>query len=116
MDISKTLHPGDMGTKKLFNQYGDQLICVRYRIDSLKQKRFTTVELIVDEKPFITYKAKVIAWLKIEVEETELRNKVKSAGAKWLTEHRVWELDYEMVKKLRLKNRVIKRINKNVWI
>jgi len=69
MDISKTLHPGDMGTKKLFNQYGDQLICVRYRIDSLKQKRLTTVELIVDEKPFIRYKPKISAWLKIQAKK-----------------------------------------------
>lgn len=113
MDILKTLHPGDMGTKKLFHQYGEQLICVRYRIDALNQKRFTTVELIVDEKPFITHKAKVTAWLKIKFDETELRNKVKAAGAKWLTEHKVWELDYEMAKKLRLKNRVVKRTNKN---
>jgi hypothetical protein len=114
MDILKTLHPGDMGAKKLFSHYGEQLVCVRYRIDALNQKKFTTVELIVDEKPYIRYKDKIIAWLQIKFEETELRNKVKAAGGKWLTEHKVWELDYDMAKKLRLKNRVVKRINKNV--
>ena len=37
MDILKTLHPGGMGSKKHFSQYGEQLICVRYRIDALNQ-------------------------------------------------------------------------------
>ncbi len=54
MDIRKTLHPGDMGTKRLLSEYGDQLVCVRYRDDKHAQKRFTTVELIIDERPLIT--------------------------------------------------------------
>ncbi|MCW8956955.1 MAG: hypothetical protein OQL09_08735, partial [Gammaproteobacteria bacterium] len=65
MDIKKTLHPGDMGTKRLLAQYGDQLVCVRYRIDKLSQKRFTTVELIVDEKPFIAHRTLIQVWVKI---------------------------------------------------
>jgi hypothetical protein len=43
------LNPGQRGTKKLVSQYGDRLVCVRYRYDAQQKKRFKTVELIVDE-------------------------------------------------------------------
>ena len=38
---------------QLLQQYGDQLVCVRYRYDCVKQKRYKTVELIVEEKDWI---------------------------------------------------------------
>jgi hypothetical protein len=42
------LKPGQRGTKRLSEQYGEQLVCVRYRYDDATQKRYKTVELIVD--------------------------------------------------------------------
>lgn len=51
MDVIKTLRPGDSGTKKLSQRYGDRLVCVRYRKDEQKKRRYTTIELIVDEGP-----------------------------------------------------------------
>jgi hypothetical protein len=50
MKVKSTLAPGRKGTKQLTEQYGDQLVCVRYRYDEAKQKRYKTVELIVDEQ------------------------------------------------------------------
>jgi hypothetical protein len=35
--------------EKFSDRYGDQLICVRYRYDEERCKRFTTVEIIVEE-------------------------------------------------------------------
>jgi hypothetical protein len=49
MEARATLRPGQKGTKKLVTRFGDRLICVRYRYDTMRGKRFTTVELIVDE-------------------------------------------------------------------
>jgi len=43
------LKPGQKGTKQLTEQYGDALICVRYRYDPEKRKRLKTVEIIVSE-------------------------------------------------------------------
>ena len=43
-----SLKPGDKGTAKHYDKYGDDLICVRYRYDEKSRKRITTVELIVD--------------------------------------------------------------------
>jgi len=42
------LKPGQRGTKRLSEQYGEQLVCVRYRYDDATMKRYKTVELIVD--------------------------------------------------------------------
>lgn len=53
MEIKATPHPGQNGTKELQAKYGDQLVCVRYRYDKIKKKRFKTIELIIDEKEWI---------------------------------------------------------------
>jgi hypothetical protein len=42
------LNPGLRGTKKLLAEYGDRLVCVRYRYNEAQKKRFKTVELIVE--------------------------------------------------------------------
>ena len=42
MDVKATLLPGANGTKALLREYGDQLVCVRYRYDNKKHKRYKT--------------------------------------------------------------------------
>ena len=49
MEARATLRPGQKGTKKLVARFGERPICVRYRYDTARKKRFTTRELIVDE-------------------------------------------------------------------
>jgi hypothetical protein len=44
------LKPGQKGTKQLLAQYGDRLVCVRYRYDAQRKTRFKTVELIVAQR------------------------------------------------------------------
>ena len=34
MDVKATLLPGANGTKALLREYGDQLVCARYRYDN----------------------------------------------------------------------------------
>ncbi len=115
MEINKTLQPGDMGTKRLLDKYGTKLVCVRYRIDKQKKKRYTTVELIIEEKPHIEQKTTVIVWVKINFSEIELRKQAVKNGAKWLAEKKVWQLTYDKAKKLGLKNRIVKKtLVKNV--
>jgi hypothetical protein len=112
MEVRKTLQPGEMGTKQFLNKYGDRLVCVRYRIDKQQQKRYTTIELVVDEKPYISQKPTVIVWVKIMYSETELRQQVRAIGARWVSDSKVWEMDFEGAKKLGLKKRIIKRMVK----
>jgi hypothetical protein len=40
------LKPGQRGTKHLSKQYGDQLVCVRYRYNENSRKRYTTGGLL----------------------------------------------------------------------
>ena len=39
MKTRLTLKPGQKGTKKLIAEYGDTLVCIRYRYDPQKKKR-----------------------------------------------------------------------------
>ncbi|TNE48749.1 MAG: hypothetical protein EP343_15175 [Deltaproteobacteria bacterium] len=48
MQVKLTLKPGQPGTVRLTKQYGERLIAVRYRYDKASQKRYKTVELIVE--------------------------------------------------------------------
>ena len=51
MRTGLNLKPGEKGTKRLVEQFGDRFVCVRYRYDEERKKRFKTVELIVEEIP-----------------------------------------------------------------
>src|SRR2546422_629777 len=44
------LKPGQKGTKQLLAKYGDRLICVRYRYDAQRKKRFKTIVFMMDER------------------------------------------------------------------
>jgi uncharacterized protein YqiB (DUF1249 family) len=106
------LKPGQPGTRKLVEQYGDRLLCVRYRYDVLKRRRYTTAEIIVDESdwdpmPSATARRERVA-VRIEVQEVKLREKVKAAGGRWDPERRVWHLPMEQVLQLGLDGRVAK--------
>ncbi len=48
MVARRKFNPGQKGTKQFLDQYGDGLVCVRYRYDREQRKRFTTVEIIVE--------------------------------------------------------------------
>ena len=109
MEISKTINPGEMGSKRLLNKYGDRLVCVRYRTDKQSQKRYTTVELIVNEKPIYVAKSELIVWVKIHYNETELRSQAKNMGAKWQPKEKCWEMEYQTAKSLNLHKRIIKK-------
>lgn len=100
-----TLTPGANGTKKLVEQYGERLICVRYRYDSKRRKRIKTVELIEEESEWIAPGA--IYLVKIGFEEASLREKIKSTGARWNRERKVWMTTGQVVRSLELQDRVV---------
>ncbi len=78
-EVGTTLSPGQNGTKRLLRQYGDQLVCVRYRYDKLSGKRLKTVELIVDEQdwvPGVNIAPDRLVSIRVEFGESELREQV----------------------------------------
>ena len=50
MNIIKTFRPGDDGTKRYTDKYGQQLCAVRYRRSPCQKTVYTTVEIIVAER------------------------------------------------------------------
>ena len=102
------------GTKKLQDRYGERLVCVRYLYDEATGKRYKTVELIVDDatwqgkprRPRIQDHDMVavrIAWADLET-----RIAIKAAGAIWRPRHRLWEVDWKTVRKLKLQDKVVR--------
>ena len=104
------LKPGQRGTKQLLAQYGDRLVCVRYRYDAQRRTRFKTVELIVAERawdPPATRPADDAAVaVRVDFAEMDVRQRVKQAGGKWNPDRRVWELPYAQVVALKLQTRI----------
>ena len=84
MKIRRILKPGQPGTKKLLEIYGDNLICVRYRYDDEKMTMFKTIEIIVDNKPWQAEAKKIpknkIMNIRIAIDEID-PNVAKVEGA-----------------------------------
>jgi hypothetical protein len=112
--VRLNLKPGQRGTKKLLREYGKKLVNVRYRYDDEKNKRYTTIELIVDEapwKPPPRYAPSDIVRIKIGSNEVELREKIKLAGGKWSKTTKTWQLPYKKAVQLGVKSRILKAGN-----
>ena len=117
METRLKLIPGQRGTKKLVQVYGDQLICVRYRYDEARKRRYKTVELIVDEIPWIakkksskqagSYKEERIVAVQVDYAEKHIRTIVKNAGGKWNSEDKVWSLSYRKAVEIGLEKRIV---------
>lgn len=110
MEIRSTMCPGEKGTRRLLKAYGEQLVCVRYRYDRARGKRYTTVELIVDEQewqPGQTFAPERRVLVQIGYGEGELREQVKAAGGWWNAEKKGWVLAWRTVLEMGLERRVI---------
>jgi hypothetical protein len=122
MEARTTRRPGQKGTKRLLQRFGDRLLFIRYRYDPAGRRRVTTVELIVDEQPWAprpdttldtaaplprpANPSDLVA-LRIAAHELELRTRVKGAGGKWDVTRRAWILPLRRVRVLALEDRIV---------
>jgi hypothetical protein len=104
------LKPGQKGTMQLLAQYGDRLVCVRYRYDATLKKRFRTAEIVVGQRdwepPAVFANDQVVA-LRIAYAEADARERVKRAGGRWNPDWRVWELRYDQSVTAGLADRIV---------
>ena len=111
MKIKRVVKPGQAGTKKLMERYGENLVCVRYRYDEGKKRMFKTIELIIENMPWQPNTKKIpmnkMVNLRINVDEVELRKRVKTVGGKWNPGKQVWSLPYKSVVELGLTDRIV---------
>jgi len=117
MKVIKKITPGADGSKRFVKMYADQLVCVRYRIDSKINKRYTTIELIVEEAAIAQRPCKELKRImphplqtvsvKVDFHEVEIRHQIKNYGGKWDRETKLWKIPYRIVQKLRITDRII---------
>lgn len=105
-----TLKPGQAGTKQSVEEYGDRLVCVRYRYDAAKRKRYKTVELIVEEQAWTPQSAapspEALVSVVIGKTENGLQQRIREVGGRWNGVRGVWELRYADVVALGLTGRL----------
>jgi len=113
------VRPGRPGTLKYVRRFGDLLVCVRYRYDTKRGLRFTTAEIVVDERPWRAGDSFDLSLSRIDppesvlvrvgYHETQLRARVRGAGGRWDPMQKAWALPLEVVKQMGLEGRVVFR-------
>ena len=92
------LRPGQPGTKKLVEKYGDALLCIRFKYDGKSRQRLKTVELVEERTewtpPPPRYALDALVPLRIEVSDMQIRAQAKAAGGRWNPEKRLWFVKY----------------------
>ena len=104
--VIKKIAAGDRGAKTLTAQYGDQLVCIRHRIDPTGTKRLTTVETVVSEK-LIARKVSPTVDIAVRVQERDLQARLRAAGARWDKAEQVWRIRRATAVALGLKKRIL---------
>ncbi len=116
MQTQSTLKPGQRGTKKLVERYGERLVCVRYRVDTQTGKRLKTVELIVDEtEPARHLPARqprsapspTHVFIHLSDHDVNIRQRVKAMGAWYNAQKNLWRLPYDDVVAMGLEGRIV---------
>ena len=112
METRLTLRPGQDGTKKLVERYGERLVRVRYLYDPQAGRRLKTVEPIVESvawRPRPRHPRRCddeIVAVRISYEETDLRERAKRLGAVWRPAQKLWEITWRDAKRLGIAGRV----------
>ncbi|MGK2857694.1 MAG: hypothetical protein ACSLFQ_10860 [Thermoanaerobaculia bacterium] len=104
------LRPGAPGTKRFTEKYGDALVAVRYRYDEKSLRRYTTVELVVDESTWIPERCisdpDRQVGLRIGYEETALRARIRGVQARWDPTAKLWWMTLAQATHLGLEERI----------
>ncbi|MGH8454211.1 MAG: hypothetical protein ACRES4_04545 [Nevskiales bacterium] len=107
-----TLRPGQNGTRKLQDKYGDRLLAVRYRYDPVRRVRIKSVEIIEEELPWSPplptgRDPDELVLVRIGYAETNLRQQAKAAGGIWKPESKLWRLPLSIAYALGLESRIV---------
>jgi len=103
------LKPGQKGTRRLVEQYGESLLCVRYRYDEKRGIRLKTVEIVVEEKLLSTprFKDEDVVPVSVSFDEMEFRDQLHKMHAKWDPQLKVWHVPYRLIRGTALEQRII---------
>lgn len=108
-----TLRPGQPGTRKLVENYGERLLRVRYIYDPDSGWRLKTVELVVEAVPWKQKSRSPrrqdddVVYVRIAFPEVELRTRARRLGAIWRAPQRLWDITYRDSKRLGIEGRIV---------
>lgn len=105
------LKPGQRGTKSLVEQYGDALVCIRYRYDATSRTRIKTVELIIERKQLPSSSNNIkdveIVPVQIAYAEKHVGNLIRPLGGRWDSDVKLWYVPYGTIKGTELERHII---------
>jgi len=113
METRLTLRPGQPGTRKLVEKYGERLVRVRYVYDAAAGRRLKTVELVIETVPWKPNARKRrredddVVYVRIAYHEAELRERAKRLGAIWRQPQKLWEITFRDSKRLGIEDRIV---------
>jgi len=111
MSCCRIIKPGQKGTRKMTEQYGDSLRCVRYIYDDKNQIKMKTVEIIIEKKPWHKDTKRIsgnkLVSIKVDYGEIQIGRMIRAAGGQWDREKLVWRLPYREAKALGLDKRIV---------
>lgn len=95
----------------MLQQYGNALLCVRYRYDEARGVKIKTVEIIVEEKPVLHPRFECDDFVPVHVgyHEQELRELLRKFRARWEPEQKVWYVRYGLIQRTPLEARIAAR-------
>ncbi len=89
----------------------ERLVCVRYRDDAEGQRKITTVEIVMEERPWHPAPKRIpddtLLSLRVEYGEVEIGKAVRAAGGEWYPDQKVWKLPHKAIAALGLTDRII---------
>jgi len=108
--VVKTVRPHQSGSQRWHRQFGEQLLCVRYREDPSGQQRYVTVELLVEAKPIRRTPRRdtdPMVQVYIGSTEEELRARAFAAGGQCDPYRPVWRMPLSTARTLALTKRIV---------
>ena len=105
--VRHTLRPGQRGTRRYVAEYGERLVCVRYRFDARRQQRVTTVEIVVDRAASAPRPSTEIG-VRVAWGEADVARRVKRAGGTWDGHLKLWRLPAGDARRLGLEDRIVR--------
>ncbi len=102
--VIKKIDPQAPGARRWAETYGQKLVCVRYRVDPERQRRLTTVEIVVDEAPTLN---SVRVGVRVAWGEKELGRAVRNGGGTWDPSAKVWTMTLGQAKTMGLLDRIV---------
>jgi hypothetical protein len=99
--VSHTYAPDQNGAKRFARRYGEQLVCVRHRLNDAGTLRHTTIELVVESTPVASRTRTIIA-IRIPHADQPARASLMANGARWKPKEKYWLLSHVVAKNLRL--------------